>query len=177
MKTEFPIIETDRLKLRQFTDDDLANVYKGLSHPEVIKYYGVSFDSLEATKEQMTWFADHEKNNTGIWWAVCSQSDGQFMGAGGLNDMSLEHKKAEIGFWLLPEYWGQGIMTESMPLILNHAFDKIGLHRIEGFVESNNQNCKRAMSKLNFIKEGTMTDCEIKNGSFVSVDIYAKFRY
>jgi len=176
MSKVFPIIETDRLKLRQFTNNDLENVYKGLSHPDIIKYYGISFDSLEATKEQMTWFANHEKNDTGIWWAICAQSDGKFIGAGGLNDMSHEHKKAEVGFWLLPEYWGQGIMKEAMPLILNHAFDKIGLHRIEGFVETNNQNCKRALAKLNFIHEGTMTDCEIKNGAFISVDIFAKLR-
>ncbi len=58
MKKDFPVIETDRFTLRQFTDDDLENVFAGLSHPEVTQYYGVRFDSLEATKEQMDWFKD-----------------------------------------------------------------------------------------------------------------------
>jgi len=48
------------------------------------------------------------------------------------------------------------------------------LHRIEGFVETDNVNCKNAMKKLDFIHEGTMKDCEIKNGKFISLDIYAK---
>jgi ribosomal-protein-alanine N-acetyltransferase len=175
MKTKFPILESERVILRQFVDTDLENVFKGLSHPEIIKYYGISFDSLEATKEQMTWFADLEKNNTGIWWAVCSKADGSFLGAGGLNALSTEHKKAEIGFWLLPESWGKGLMTETMPLICNYAFNEIGLHRIEGFVETKNTNCKKAMAKLKFNLEGTMQDCEVKNGAFISVDIYSKF--
>ena len=52
--TEFPILKTERLLLRQFADTDLENVFKGLSHPKVIKYYGVNYQTLEATKEQMT---------------------------------------------------------------------------------------------------------------------------
>ena len=104
--TEFPIIKTNRLLLRQFIRSDVENVYKGLSHSDVIKYYGISFDSLEATEEQMNWFADLVRNKTGIWWAICSSDNTIFYGAGGLNSLSKEHKKAEIGFWLLPDFWG-----------------------------------------------------------------------
>ena len=50
--TEFPILKTERLLLRQFVDTELENVFKGLSHPEIIRYYGVSYKTLEATKEQ-----------------------------------------------------------------------------------------------------------------------------
>ena len=175
MTGNFPVLKSSRLVLRQFIDSDLENVFQGLSHPDIIKYYGISFDSLEATKEQMTWFAELEENETGIWWAICSKIDGKFIGAGGLNNLSKVHRKAEVGFWLLPENWGKGFMTEAMPMMLNHAFHDIGLHRIEGFVESENKNCKKALAKLNFILEGTMRDCEIKDGAFISLDIYSIF--
>jgi ribosomal-protein-alanine N-acetyltransferase len=131
---------------------------------------------LDETKEQMQFFADLEKNETGIWWAVCSLDNKTFYGAGGLNSLSKEHKKAEIGFWLLTDFWGQGIMTESMPLICKYGFEKLGLHRIEGLIETDNLNCKKAMRKLDFIYEGTMRDCEIKNGKYISLDIYAKLK-
>lgn len=172
--TAFPIIQTERLLLRQIVEADIDHIFKGLSHPDIIKCYGVNYQTREATKEQMNFFADLERNDTGIWWAVCSSGDGTFYGAGGLNSLSKEHKKAEIGFWLLTDFWGQGIMKEAMPLICNYGFDQLGLHRIEGFVESANLNCKNAMAKLDFRHEGTMTDCEIKNGEFISLDIYAK---
>lgn len=173
---EFPIIKTERLLLRQFNEGDLENVFKGLSHPDIIKYYGVSYQTLESTKKQMDFFADLEKNETGIWWAVCSLDNKTFYGAGGLNNLSKAHRKAEIGFWLLKDFWGQGIMTEVMPLICNYGFENLGLHRIEGLVETDNINCKRAMAKLDFEQEGTMNDCEIKNGKFISLDIYAKIK-
>ena len=163
-------IQSKHLLLRQIVASDLRNIYKGLSNPLVIKHYGISFDSLEATKEQMAWYEDARQ----CWWAICSLDGQTFYGAGGLNDLSEAHKKAEIGLWLLPDFWGKGIMTEAMPLICNYGFEQLGLHRIEGFVDANNENCKKAMAKLDFEHEGTMKDCEMKNGEYISVDIYAK---
>jgi ribosomal-protein-alanine N-acetyltransferase len=171
--SNFPTLTTERFVLRQFNRMDLENVFKGLSHPEVIKYYGISFDTLEATKEQLTWFRDLEQNKTGLWWAICNKDDLTFFGAGGLNDLEKENRKAEVGFWLMPENWGKGIMKEVIPVICNYGFQTLGLHRIEGFVESDNINCKNGLKKLDFDFEGSMRDCEVKNGKFISLDIYA----
>lgn len=95
------------------------------------------------------------------------------MGAAGFNNRGQVNKKAEIGMWLLPEYWGNGIMQEVFPLICNYAFKKLNLHRIEGFVESENHNCKKALNKLDFQWETCIRDAEIKDGKSISIDIYA----
>lgn len=176
MSIEFPVLKTKRLLLRQIVDSDIKNVFKGLSHPDIIKYYGVSYQSLEETKAQMIFFEDLEKSGTGIWWAICSADNQVFYGAAGFNNLVAEHKKAEIGFWLLKEYWRQGILKEAMPLICEYAFTQLDLHRIEGFVESENVACKKAIEKIGFQKEGTMKECEVKNGKFISLDIYAKIK-
>ena len=162
--------KTERILLREIENSDIDSVFKGLSNPDVIKHYGVSYHSLEETKEQMEWFAGAKQQ----WFAICSVDGNEFYGAGGLNDITKEHKKAEIGLWLLPENWGKGIMKEVMPLICNYAFENLKLHRIEGFVDSDNINCKKAMSKLDFEYEGTMRDFEIKDNKFISLDIYSK---
>lgn len=175
-QTDKAIIKTKRLLLRQIVASDIDNIFKGLSHPDTIKYYGVNFNTLDETETQMKFYADLEKDETGIWFAVCSSDNKTFYGAGGLNSLTKVHRKAEVGFWLLPEFWGQGIMKEAMPLICDYGFEKLGLHRIEGFVESDNINCKNAMAKLDFRHEGTMKDREIKNGKFISLDIYAKIK-
>lgn len=172
----FPTLKTERLLLRQIQQEDIQNIYNGLSNPEVIKYYGISFDTLEATEEQMIWFKNLEQTGTGIWWVICSEDNKIFYGAGGFNGLNKEHKKAEIGFWLLPEFWGKGFMQEAFPIICNYGFEKLGLNRIEGFVDSENENCKKAIEKMNFKREGTMRACEIKNGQYISVDIYSRLK-
>ncbi len=118
----------------------------------------------------MVWFADKKQ----MWWSICSLDNKICYGAGGLNDIDDKENKAEIGLWLLPDFWGKGIMKEALPLISDYGFEKIKLSRIEGFVEADNLNCKNAMSKLDFVNEGTMKDCEMKNGKLISVDVYGK---
>lgn len=169
-----PVLSSNRLSLRPVQRDDQVFIFSGLSHPDVIRYYGVSYDSFEATTAQMDWYDQHHQNGTGAWWLVLEKESQTVVGAGGLNDLSDQHRKAEIGFWLMPEAWGSGYMQEAFPLILDYAFRHRNLHRIEGFVDQGNLNCKRALSKVGFAYEGTMRDCEVKDGQLLSVDIYSR---
>lgn len=174
MGCNFPTITTKTLLLRQFSDSDLLNVFKGLSDPRVTKYYGVHFHSIEETMEQMKWFRDLRKNNTGIWWAICSHDGRVFYGAIGLNSLSMIQKKAEIGFWLLYKYWGNGVMKLAIPIICEYAFSQLHLQKIEAFVENENINCKNLLKNLGFALDGTLRDCEIKYGNYISLDVYVK---
>ncbi len=173
MNKEFPVFKTGRLLLRQFKEPDLENVFLGLSNPTVIRYYGVFFKTLEETKKQIEWFAELEKNETGIWWAICSSDDSVFYGAVGLYYLNRKLRKAELGFWLIPEFWGKGIITESVLLAINYGFKKMHLKRIEAEVETENRMSIRVMKKLQFVHEQTKKDCEIKNGKYISLDVYA----
>ncbi|APG59888.1 GNAT family N-acetyltransferase [Christiangramia salexigens] len=167
---------TDRFKLQEIEASDISFIHKGLSDPEVTRYYDVHFSSLEATKEQMDWYADLKSNGTGLWWKILYKDSEQCCGAGGFNALDKKHRKAEIGFWLLPEYWGRGIMSEVMPVILNYGFENLYLNRIEGIVESENEKCRQAMNKINFRHEGRMRQAEQKHGKFIDLDIYAALR-
>jgi len=169
-------ITTQRLLLRPFTAADLDNVFAGLSHPDVIRYYGVSYTTREAATAQIQFFSDLEKNGTGQWFAICDIAGKIFYGACGLNNVHTQHRKAEIGFWLLPAYWGQGIITEAVPLVCQFGFTHFNLHRIEAVIEHNNDHSKKVMAKTGFQYEGTMRECEIKNGTFISLDIYARLK-
>lgn len=170
----FPVLTTERLLLRRFQPDDMELVYKGLSHPEVIRHYGVRYDSLEATQEQMDWFAEIEREEKGIWWAVCNRDENTFLGAVGFNNWSKEHRNIEIGYWLLTEYWGSGVIGEAGRATCDYAFQKMSVHRIEAVVETENSNSKKIMAQLGFELEGIMRDCEIKDGKWVSLEMYSK---
>ncbi|RZL38404.1 MAG: N-acetyltransferase, partial [Pedobacter sp.] len=130
--------------------------FSGLSNENVVKYYGVSYSSLEAAKEQLSWFENLQSKGEGIWWAIYSANDNTFCGAIGFNNLSFEHKKVEIGFWLLPEFWGKGIMSDAISLASYYAFNSLNLNRIEAFVESENTNSAKVLLRTGFSYEGTM---------------------
>jgi ribosomal-protein-alanine N-acetyltransferase len=169
-------MKTERFFLREIEDQDIHHIFRGLSHPEVIRYYGVSFMTLEATEEQMAWYADLKSSGKGLWWAIFTKTTKEFCGAGGFNDRDREARKAELGFWLLPEYWGLGIMQETMPVILQAGFEQLKLERIEGFVETKNSNCLKALHRLGFKHESTEQDAEEKNGRWIAIATFVKVR-
>lgn len=166
---------TDRLLIRPIIDEDYDSVFQGLSDPDVIKYYGVSYDSYEATKDQMDWYAKIKSEKTGIWWALVDRKDQSFVGAIGFNDWEQQHRKAEFGLWLLPAYWKQGYIQEATPKVFQYAFEEMKLHRIEAFVESENKASQTALTRLGFQHEGCMRDAEFKNGRFISIEVFAFF--
>jgi len=134
----------------------------------------VSYTSFEAAAEQMKFYDDLLKDDTGIWWAVCFKDQPAGMiGACGFNDVNRQHKKMEIGYWLLPAYFGKGIMTEAVPSIIKYAFSSMDIHRVEAVVETGNDDSTRLLRKLNFIYEGTLADSEIKNDKFISLQYWA----
>lgn len=168
----FPILGTDRCYLRQIVAADQRDVFRGLSHPEVVRYYGVQFDTYDATAEQMAWYAALLENGSGIWWAVCDRGMGRMMGAIGLHDIHPLHRKAEIGFWLMPEWQGRGIIQEVLPVVTGYAFGPLQLHRLEATVETENTASGKVLSRCGFTHEGTMQECEWKDGRWVSLEVW-----
>jgi len=166
-------MKTENYYLKEIESTDIHHIHKGLSNPDITKYYDVHFPTLEATKTQMEWYSTIKSEGTGIWWGIFGNDDNEFKGAGGYNNVEKQHKKAEIGMWLLKEHWGKGILKEMMPKLFEQGFTKLGLNRIEGYVVHDNVKCKSAIEKINFTFEGTMRECEIKNGEMIDVDLYS----
>lgn len=169
----FPTLQTERLNLRQINYKDKEKVFEGLSHPKVIKHYGVSFKTLEETEEQMDWYERLWNERTGIWWGICKKGGNKLIGACGFNNYEEQHQKAELGYWLLPTHWRQGFASEAIKPVLEFGFEQMQLQRIEAFVEFGNKASGHLLEKFNFMHEGTMRNCEFKNGKFISVLIYA----
>lgn len=172
---QFPRLETQRLVLRQIVPADISKVFEGLSNKKVIKYYGVSFKTLEATEEQMDWYEALWNDRTGMWWGISLKGEKDLIGACGYNNYEEQHQKAELGYWLIPGFWGKGYATEALRPVLEFGFDQMQLQRIEAFVEKGNRASNRLLEKLDFKYEGTMENCEFKNGRFISLRIYALF--
>ncbi len=168
-----PTFRMDGLVLRPIGEADQEHVFRGLSHPAVILHYGVSYASYEATAQQMEWYAELERTGTGIWWAIVHAQEGRFLGAIGINSLQRQHRKAEIGFWLLPDNWGQGIIGKVLPAVLEHGFRTLGLHRMEAMVETGNVASGRVLRKAGFMLEGTLRECEVKHGCYISLELWA----
>lgn len=171
----FHELTTPRFRLRKIVPSDIDVVFRGLSDPAVIAHYGVSYRTLEATQRQMDWFEEIHAAGTGAWWGISEPAPGgPLIGACGLNDIHAEHRRGELGYWLLPESSGRGIATECVRAVLEHAYGPMELHRVAAEVEVDNHASRRLLDRLGFRLEGIRRDYERKHGSFIDLMMYAR---
>jgi ribosomal-protein-alanine N-acetyltransferase len=168
----FPQLVTDRLLLQEVQPEDQQFIFEGLSHREVIPFYGVRYDSFEATKAQMNWYAKIYDEGSGISWKIVDRNTKENIGDISVYLYKPEHNKAEVGFWLLPQYWHKGFAIEALHAVIDYWKKEKNLHRMEAFVEEGNDASSRLLEKAGFQYEGKMIDCEIKSGNYISLKIY-----
>lgn len=82
-------------------------------------------------------------------------------------------KNASIGYWLGEQYWGKGIVTEAIQLVVPYAFYNFDITRIQATVNGNNPASIRVLDKAGFTKEGIMKDAIIKHGEIMDEHLYA----
>ncbi|QTN46414.1 GNAT family N-acetyltransferase [Ectopseudomonas mendocina] len=173
----FSMLATRRLQLREIVQDDIHGIFHGLSHPQVIRYYGMSYATLEATQEQMDWYREQLLERTGVWWGICRpDAPHELLGACGYNDWERSHRRAELGYWLLPQHWRSGIMRESLEAVIAHGFAAMDLHRIEAVVDTDNGASSGLLRRLGFTHEGVRRECELHNGRYLSLDCFGLLR-
>lgn len=83
---------------------------------------------------------------------------------------------ADLGYILLDEYKGRGVMTEAVRTICAEAFAKLDILRISASVYSPNIASQRVLEKNGFVREGAMKNAVIKNGSVYDMYLYGKLK-
>jgi len=153
-------IETERLILRQWRDEDKPLFAKMNAHPEVMKY----FPALLTVEESNILAGKIEKliaTNGWGFWAVELISTGQFIGFTGLNQPTYElpvSSCVEIGWRLAQEYWGNGYATEAANASLDFAFQNLVLEEVYSFTAVSNQRSRAVMERLHMINMETNFD-------------------
>ena len=167
-----PEIKIGDYLLTKITQVDKEYIFKSLSNPEIIKFYGVNYKTFEETQIQMDWYDGLIKNKTGIWWKILLNENP--IGALGFYFYSPIHQNAEIGYWINPEYQGKGILSFIMPKWLNSLKAIMPLHRIEAIVETENKASSNLLLKCGFKSEGIKKEAEIKNQEYIDLEYFAK---
>lgn len=109
---------------------------------------------------------------SGFKWAIDINSEV----AGGIGLVRIEGHQAEIGYWLAEKYWGQGIMTRAVRLVVNYGFNRLKLKRIFAYVFTFNKASQKVLFKSGFKKEGLLKKHAEKNGKYYDDYLYAKIK-
>jgi RimJ/RimL family protein N-acetyltransferase len=156
-------LTTPRLLLRRWSGDDRAGLSGLASDPRVVRYIG---DGSVWTAARVDDFFErqlrHWEEHGFGWRALVVAGTGRWIGFVGLNHVPPEAveittPEVEIGWWLEPGHWGQGLATEGALALRDEAFGRVGLDRIIGRYQPPNAASGRIMEKLGMTFERDAT--------------------
>ena len=155
---ETPRLETERLVLRPITVEDMGFVYELFSRPETNRYSG--HESPKSLEEAGELYDKYMKPGSPSRFRVAVElkETGEPVGTLGLYSYSERDGRAELGYDLLEEHWGRGIMTESVREVVRYGFEEIGLNRIEATIDPENTRSVRLVERLGFRREGFLRE-------------------
>ena len=153
-------METDRLLLRPWKDDDAEALFKYACDPELGPRAGwPPHKSVEESREVIRSIFSKE----GMWAVVWKASDEPIGCVGYLSatdsNLTIEENHAEVGYWIARPYWGMGICTEALRLVIDHCFNVKGFSTLWGTYFPDNPASGRVMEKCGFEFTGKEVLC------------------
>jgi ribosomal-protein-alanine N-acetyltransferase len=170
----FKNLESERLLLREITPDDAQSVLELRGNPETMKYIPRPLaKDLDDALAHITMITDKIADNTGINWAITLKGNPKMLGIIGHYRIQPENYRAEIGYMILPEYQGKGIITEAIKLATAYGFDDMQLHSIEAVIDPENTASESVLIKNGYVKEAYILENEYHGGKFWDTVIYS----
>jgi len=174
-ETAFTRLESERLRIRRFKDSDLAPFMAYRNDPEVARYQ--SWNSLDK-QEARAFISEVGSARVGVpgeWFqfAIESKQTRDLIGDCGLRVDEQEPYRAEIGFTLAREYQGRGFASEAVSLVLDYAFDALGLHRVVAIADCRNAPSVALLERLDLRREGHFVENIWFKGGWADEYLYA----
>ena len=170
----FKNLETERLLLRRLSKDDVAEVMELRGDEQTMKYIP---RPLVTTKEEalkhIKMIDDKIEENIGINWAITFKGNPKLIGIIGHYRIQPENHRCEIGYMILKEYWGKGIVSEAIDVVLHYGFEDLNMHSIEAVIDPDNIASEKVLLKNNFVKEAHILENELYEGTFWDTVIYS----
>lgn len=164
--------KSSRLYYREFNESDYDLYKSAFSNEQVMRYAWI--ECMKDEEELRCGFSDILKNNNisegrkEYYFGVFSSEKEVYIGIG-LVIVSFRGKLTicgEIGYFLLPEFWGKGYATEIAGKMTEFCFENLKLHRVVASCNANNYKSENIMKKLGMQKEGEFRKARFKNGNW-----------
>lgn len=170
----FPVLETERLMLREITNKDVHAIYNCFSNEEVTRYYGQDpLLNIKQAEEMVNFFSESFLNKRGIRWGIEKKGEQGIIGTVGFNAWTPNHKRAEIGYEIFPDFWRNGYASEAIHKVISYGFNMMNLSRIGAVVFLANEASNQLLSKSGFQKEGILKDYMFQNGESHDTYVYS----
>jgi len=160
------------LILRKWKESDAEALLKYAGNPKITAMMSDGFASLATPKGAAKFIAFANSGEDKIYRAI--ELNGEVIGGIGVSvQTDIYRKNAELGYWLAEPFWGKGIISEAIRIMISEAFEQLDITRIFARPFHTNKASHRVLEKAGFRLEAILEKAVFKNGEYLDELIYS----
>jgi ribosomal-protein-alanine N-acetyltransferase len=163
-RQQLPTLAGDRVVLRELRTSDAPSLFALLTTEEVARFISPPPSTVEGFERFIAWTLRQRTAGTYACFAVTLKGFDTAIGIFGT---------AEWGFAIGSPFWGTGVFQEGAELLLEFAFETIGVHRLEARAATKNGRGNGALLKVGAVQEGILRKSFLRNGQYLDQVLYA----
>ncbi len=170
----FPVLQSERLTLREIIRDDAEDFFAMRIDPDVSRYSDRELPkSVDEIEELIRKIQEGISSNETIAWAITEKGKDKFIGQICFHKTYRQHHRAELGYQLMPEFWRRGYMNEAVKTVIGFGFNGMKLHSIEAATNPNNQPSINLLLKNGFVQEALFRENYFYNGVYLDTPVFS----
>lgn len=172
-RDSLPLLAGATVTLRELRASDAPSLFALLTSEEVSRFISPPPSSVEGFERFISWTLHQRVAGTYACFAVTVAGYDTAIGIFQVRSLEPGFGTAEWGFALGSAFWGTGLFQQSAALVLDFAFDTLGVHRLEARAAVKNGRGNRALEKLGAVQECVLRRSFEKNGEYLDQVLYA----
>jgi len=179
MFNQFPLIESNEITLKKIDERNLNDLFAIYNNKKVFEFCGIlPKHNLKIVSNMIGHFERGYNKKSRVKFGVFLNNKNETMvGIIEVMDFKKKVSMATVGYYLAEEYWGNGLATEAVSVLVKYLFETVELNRVHAEVMLENEGSKRVLLKNGFSKEGTIRQAAFWPGKgVVDLEIYGIIR-
>jgi len=140
---------------------------------DFLSEYEEDFSKAKKPEDEYNYMQFMSKTSNGDYLI---KYNGEIVGKAGFWRIVESSKYGELGYWLVKNATGKGIMTRAIKILENKAFSEWGFNRIEVRTDTENENSKKIMLRLNYHQDGILRQNCFEHNKFCDTLVYSKLK-
>jgi ribosomal-protein-alanine N-acetyltransferase len=166
-------IETERLILKNYSENDLGNIHKLKSDPMVWEFSTkVATTKIQDAKIHLESILRNYDENKCEFQAIFLKETGEYIGEAGILSFNKQSNRSVLGYNLIYKFWANGYATEITKALVKYLFEMEKVERIEALVGDGNGASRKVLEKSGFVQEGLMRNFAYINNKYINVYYY-----
>lgn len=175
-RTGLPCLMGTLVSLRELRASDAPALFSAMSGDQVAKFISPPPATVEGFGRFINWAIRQRQSGQYLCFAVVPNGSDTAIGIFQVRSLEPAFGTAEWGFALASEFWGMGIFVDAAKLVVDFAFEELGVHRLEARAALRNGRGNGALQKLGAVQEGVLRRSFLRNGEYLDQALWTIVR-